>query len=403
MCSVSPPEWRQPDAGQTITLHLRTITPMFGGGYEPREVDPLCIIRPAAIRGHLRFWWRATAGAQFGSPEDLYRAEEALWGSADKPGRVAIEVALVSEGSRRSHSELAPKATPQDGPREGVFLFPFQAQGGDSPLPEAYARENVEFRLTIRHGSGCLPEVERCVRAWLTFGGIGARTRRGCGALRETGDPARWLPPADPAQRRDWLRALSGGSSEPAAHSVLGNARVVFGPRGDNALGAWRTLGRFWCALRKGHIGSEDYVPMNGGHWKDYRGSLAAFERSQDQGIALAKPFLGLPIVYQKFDKGPRPARYAPTIEAAETGRMASPVILKPAALANGQFAPLVTVLSAPSPTQISVKVGHNARVVDLNLPRADRVLQRMGVAHPLDAVVKFAEQEWRTQAEVLP
>jgi len=403
-CSLSPPEWQQPETEPTITLHLRTITPLFGGGYEPREVDSHCIIRSAAIRGHLRFWWRATAGAQYKSAEELFAAEEALWGSAEKPGKVAIEVALVSEGSRRLYSEIAPKATPQDGPREGVFLFPFQAQRGDNPLPEAHARENVEFSLTIRCSSGCLTEVERCVRAWLAFGGVGSRTRRGCGALCETSDPAHWLPPVDRAQRHSWLRALTDASSESAAYTVLGKARVVFGQPVVKAGEAWRTLGRFWCAVRKGHMGdAEGYVPMNGGHWGDYREALARFERSQDQEIALAKPFLGLPIVYQKFDRGPAPARYAPTLEADETGRMASPVILKPIALANGQFAPLIAVLSAPDPVRINVKVGHNARVVDLRLPRADRVLRRMGVAHPLDAVVKFAEQEWRTRAEALP
>lgn len=38
----SPPDWQAPPGGETITLHLKLITPMFGGGYEPREDGELC-------------------------------------------------------------------------------------------------------------------------------------------------------------------------------------------------------------------------------------------------------------------------------------------------------------------------------------------------------------------------
>ena len=81
------PEWREPAKRETIELELRLITPMFGGGYKAREVDPLQPIRPAAIRGHLRFWWRATAGARYTSVADLHKAETELWGGASKSGR----------------------------------------------------------------------------------------------------------------------------------------------------------------------------------------------------------------------------------------------------------------------------------------------------------------------------
>jgi CRISPR-associated protein Cmr1 len=78
---------------------------MFGGGYKAREVDPLLPIRPAAIRGHLRFWWRATAGARYSSVADLHKAETELWGGAstkDNPavGKVAIQVQILSAGER---------------------------------------------------------------------------------------------------------------------------------------------------------------------------------------------------------------------------------------------------------------------------------------------------------------
>ncbi len=33
----APPTWHAPPGHETITLQLKLITPMFGGGYETRE------------------------------------------------------------------------------------------------------------------------------------------------------------------------------------------------------------------------------------------------------------------------------------------------------------------------------------------------------------------------------
>lgn len=80
------PQWQAPKPNEGLTIRLKVITPLFGGGYEPREVDPVRIIRPATVRGHLRFWWRALYGGQYSSSEELFQAESALWrGGNGKP------------------------------------------------------------------------------------------------------------------------------------------------------------------------------------------------------------------------------------------------------------------------------------------------------------------------------
>lgn len=406
-CSISPPEWQQPEAGQSITLRLRTITPMFGGGYAPREVDPLCIIRPAAIRGHLRFWWRATAGAQYTTPKALFRAEEALWGSAasDKeptsgPGKVSVEVTVTKEGRPQRHSEIAPGSDSRRGPRQGVFVYPFQEQRGDNPEPEAVGRVDVEFTVRLVWRGEAQEALERTLRAWVALGGVGARTRRGCGALAPIGAPA-W--PDQPRAAADVPKFVQSLAALPARlndpeHSVLAGGALVVGSESRTANEAWERLGKFWCALRKGHVGGEPYTPMNGGHWGDYRVALADFARQPTQSIALAKPYLGLPIVYQKFESDSKPALYAPTIESEESGRMASPVILKPLALSSGRFVPIVIVLRAPEPKRVQIKYQDRTAVAELCTPQQDRVLQRLGVKHPLEAVVKAAEEFFQTR-----
>ena len=63
---------------RTYTL----ITPLFGGGVEPRAPDPVTVIRGASIRGHLRFWWRFCMAHRFATTAELKAAEDLLWGAA---------------------------------------------------------------------------------------------------------------------------------------------------------------------------------------------------------------------------------------------------------------------------------------------------------------------------------
>src|SRR5205085_1302593 len=52
--------------------------------------------------------------------------------------------------------------------------------------PSKKVRDNVNFRLTISFPSNRKDDVAAALWAWETFGGIGARTRRGFGALHCT-------------------------------------------------------------------------------------------------------------------------------------------------------------------------------------------------------------------------
>ena len=107
----------------------------------------------------------------------------------------------------------------------GYALFPLQIdederrrRRGESRAPTREVRTGVSFELRITWPGSAegSPEQDRLLGAlwwWLHFGGIGARTSRGFGALaidRIEGMPARWrsrFEPPDPAQLSGWLRA----------------------------------------------------------------------------------------------------------------------------------------------------------------------------------------------------
>lgn len=389
------PVWRDPDAGESVTLPLRVITPMFGGGAQSRASDDRHPIRPAAIRGHLRYWWRATVGAACADAKSLFVQEEAVWGSVNRPGRVSLEVATVSAGSSRRHGEIAPPATPQRGPLEGYFLFPFQAgKNNAEKQPEASGRENIQFKLTLTYPAELREDVERALRAWLLLGGVGSRTRRGCGALSvEDRDLARrFCPPMDKEGLRTWLVALAGPMpTTPRTWTVLAMGALVVGQPAESRA-AWRQLGTFWARLRKGHFtdGHPDYNPMDGGKWRDHATLKQFYEREEE--IALAKPFLGLPIIYQAFPpRGGKPASFGGTVESEFTSRMASPIVLKPVAFADGRVAPVVAVLRAPVPRAVRI----DGTRVALSRPSDDPVLQSLKVQGPLEAVVMAAREHF--------
>ncbi|WP_027883018.1 type III-B CRISPR module RAMP protein Cmr1 [Meiothermus rufus] len=384
------------------TLKLRTITPMFGGSATPREVDAENPVRAASVRGHLRFWWRATAGAKYGSLEELLEAEERIWGSAQQYGRVALRVLEQAAGESRKPSDLVPdKGTARTGPMEKFFLHPFNPNQSEG-LPEASGLLWVAFTLELdvaRLSPEETAQLKTALRAWIAFGGVGARTRRGLGALEVLSDASEWLP-GSPNQIKDWFAAPPIAQPQ---HTTLAGAVVYLGrpPKPNNADPyrghvAWRELGRFWARFRKGHFVEDPktgqtmaYTPMAGGKWRDHK-TLLALNRNQEQ-IALAKPYLGLPIVYQRLGNS-----FSGTLEALhpQGKRMASPVILKPIAFADGNVRAAVVVLRAPVPEQI--KIGEQK--LKLQVPEYDPVLEALEAEDVLEAVCKAARRQGFSQ-----
>ena len=176
---TTPPE-RGERKRDTISQvrHYRLIAPLFGGGVETKQADPISTVRASEVRGQLRFWWRATRGGQFANLAAMKQAEGELWGSTSEPSEVQVVVTLNNSGDAIDSFPMP------DGSEVGI---------GKPQSPISYAtfalrdagslRLGVEFTLTLSFPKKQQEEVEASLWAWETFGGIGARTRRGFGAL----------------------------------------------------------------------------------------------------------------------------------------------------------------------------------------------------------------------------
>ncbi|GIW27670.1 MAG: type III-B CRISPR module RAMP protein Cmr1 [Meiothermus sp.] len=376
---IPPPPLKAP-ALETWTLRLRTITPMFGGSATPRQVDPEHPVRAASVRGHLRFWWRATAGAQYATAKELFEAEERIWGSAKKQGQVALTVSEQGYENTLQPSSLGERVKPY----ERFFVYPFLRNKNDS---EASGLVGVSFSLELRLSNSLTleeeAEVKTAVRAWLAFGGVGARTRRGLGALQVVSSQTGWHP-KDLSELKGWFAGLQSNGY----YSCLSGARATFSKPYKDGVRAWKDLSIFWARFRKGHYTGKypEYSAMGGAMWEDHA-KLKAL--TPGQKVSLAKPYMGLPIIYQKFT-----GAFAGEITPADGSRMASPVLLKPVAFADGSVRAMVLVLSAPEPQGVSVK----GQTYDLSWPTDDRVVRALGGKDLIETVLRAAQKEGFTE-----
>jgi len=156
---------------EIVRVRLKLMTPMIGGGTKAGEVDSIWPIRASSVRGHLRWWWRASCGALYETLEEMVKAEERIWGAGEVWGAVKVSVNVVNAG-QRGDVQCPPYAKGPlgiGGNLQGLKGCVFDVALSLN-LPQAVSKEEVH-------------DIEQALRLWVLYGGIGARTRRGFGSL----------------------------------------------------------------------------------------------------------------------------------------------------------------------------------------------------------------------------
>jgi CRISPR-associated protein Cmr1 len=354
---------------------IRAITPVFGGGTTPGENDPVTMVRPSSIRGHLRFWWRAMQGAQFGKVEDLRKREGAIWGTTEIPSQILVEVQDLKAGRPEAYATFPsdrtfPKFTTG---YPAYALFPFQGNKKDGIAP-ALARRDAEFRLTVRYPAEFRYEVFAALWAWTNFGGIGARTRRGCGAL-----VCDFFAPKSAATLPQWWAAAKSLMRAPPAGTEPAWPRVVKAPLvSPNTLAphaAWEAAVGLMREFRQGeNVGrNRGSAPNRPGRsrWPEadsLRQITSAGDPRHQPSITASQPAfpraeLGLPIVFhfKDYQDAANNSELYPKLEQ-ESRRMASPVILRPLGIAGGTQAGTGVYCSRPAHARSLVWFGDALR-----------------------------------------
>lgn len=344
-----------------LDLEIAIVTPLFGGGATAGRVDPERPVSGQSVRGHLRFWWRACNAPAFATAEALFAAESTLWGSVSSeqaagPSALDVRVEIVSAGKQEQL-----RVTDQRGRTvwkrgyPGYALFPFQ-ESSQKPAADP-CLTGVVFRLVIepaRHvtvdqTANLETGVANAVRAWLAFGGLGARTRRGCGSLWCATDG---FMPASVDDIQDWTRTLAHTGDHTPPIPRLSGARIVLGSRPKDPIQAWNEAVQTLQRFRRGKSGAS--------RWPE-AGAIRSAVQHRDPGAGyFPRADLGMPILFEQM--GIRPA---PQLTPSFADRMASPIIVKPLVLARDTAVPMVLLLNAPhiweiEPQPVTLAIGND-------------------------------------------
>lgn len=298
------------------THACKLVTPMYGGGVRAGEVDRGLPIRAPSIRGQLRFWWRVAHGP-FKSSRDMFERERQIWGGIAEDGPVASLVAVKVQCATASDTQLVASEREQD---RGIrYAFgPATINGVAQWLCSGYA-----FDLALSYPQSIAHEVQVALRWWASFGGVGARTRRGFGAVFVAG--------VEPVSREmvtevgGWL-AFSGNAT-------------------GNVADAWRKAVGCLFDFRQGSgIGRRSARPRPGrSYWPEpdqirrFTGREARGRHKPEHpaGNVFPRAAFGLPIRFE-FKGSPDEPPVMELLPAGGEDRMASPLILRP--YGNGQL-----------------------------------------------------------------
>ncbi|MCW5971346.1 MAG: type III-B CRISPR module RAMP protein Cmr1 [Blastocatellales bacterium] len=408
---VSPPEVAKKSDDQLTVLKrtYKLITPLFGGGVEPGEADPVTIIRGASVRGQLRFWWRACRSPQFATLTDLKHREDSIWGSTETPSQVTVQVAVDKSQIGRAEAAFEtgtgrnPNPSSEIAPYAAFPLQPDKNQRGGGGWESKSVRIGVSFDLTLRFPNDLKSDVAAALWAWETFGGIGGRTRRGFGALQLVKDNEQTITPPYPEEVKqriiDGLREhVAEGTSLQDIPCLVRDidftrdARLIVTKDPFNPVEMWKQLIEklklFRQARYKKDFGLSKWPEAN--EIRRQAGRQPKFPQDSPKPELVRKfprGVFGLPIIFH-FPQDKLPDA---TLTGAEHDRLASPLILRPLACAQGKAVGLALILNTPQTLPDGVVLrrdGFPADPVSVNLTKdeAARVPPLQGQTDVLQA-----------------
>lgn len=409
-----------PSQQETHTWLVEAITPVLGGGVDSFEPDPHDVVRVPSVRGALRWWWRALHPGL--TIDELRTRERELWGGVgatpkdtrasavrvrvdvQNPGRVVPAGEHEMRGGR-----LAVLPRWLGGRELGYGLFPLQRTASErnawtrsSAMPTKNLREGLTFSLSVSVDPSKYAEVLEAVTAWLVFGGYGARTRRGFGALSS---PKVTL--AEGARVLASRQSVDGDKERPTKERLIKERPTV----GGCALYQSKTVHRSAEDAHRALLGALMYFRQspgfarNPGHERPGRsrwpepdtlrneaGRYRYKHMPNNAAKAAPRAAFGLPIVVTFKDREDSPANAM--LVPAEGGRWASPVILRPVKVEGGYRA-VVLRLTGHLPQNV---LAHGNKIPVASSAGASGEIQRLlddtrrGGSSEVDATVTFTQ-----------
>jgi len=186
---------------------LTLASPAFLAGAKQDQAD--CDLRPASLRGLLRWWWRTMHAAHLNTG-DLAALEALIWGDTRRGGAVTLSLRAESGNAeaelydRNNIKQASSLPRPKDRKTvQGLFYISYGMNERNSKA-RWYRRPGDVWNLTLTSRETCWPtnpgnqqpkvEVPAAVvmrqaeaSLWLLtrFGGAGSKSRKGFGSLED--------------------------------------------------------------------------------------------------------------------------------------------------------------------------------------------------------------------------
>ena len=189
----------------TVDATYRVVTPMFCGGADPKRSAEL---RLPSFKGVLRFWWRALAWGRLGGDlKRIHEQEAKLFGSGTggvgsakggqswvvmRLGEVKPRPSTIGKGRvlGREGEEVPSGASPATRVGPGACYLGYGVMGAFGQSAGKLDRPCVvapfDFTVQMRYrglGSDEMKSLKSALIALGTFGGMGAKSRKGYGSL----------------------------------------------------------------------------------------------------------------------------------------------------------------------------------------------------------------------------
>ncbi|MGH8023376.1 MAG: type III-B CRISPR module RAMP protein Cmr1 [Limisphaerales bacterium] len=166
----------------TETYDLKFLTPCFCAGARQDQAE----IRPSAIRGALRWWFRVLGG----SLKDEREIFGSVHGESPMASKIIVRARTGDNGGQEDWSERIPK----QGTDRAAYLLSFfcgrtRLQGGGALAPGSTATVWITWQHTR-------PELaDFALRAFFSIGGVGFRATRAAGSFASN---------KHPLKQKDW-------------------------------------------------------------------------------------------------------------------------------------------------------------------------------------------------------
>ncbi len=340
-------------------LRVRIITPAIIGGPNRRVGDPISPMRIPSLRGVWRWWFRAGLGSVLcpSSSEQTARKamlntmralETRLFGATDRASMLLMRPARLLSGAGRV------RLPPPDRNHKGQSYLSY---GVFDRRQETYAlKPGSEYELRFRLRSDpegqeelLMDALRATLWAWSTFGGLGARSRRGWGSVEILStelDGAPWVWQGDDLRQPEGINGLLNATVKGlqqlfADFSALSRS-VNFQPSQGKPLVQMRTLaGLKRIVPLRHHLKPLEALEQAGARRLRFRSTLArgrarlrplpdyfevkaAIQNQPGAPRRVERAAFGLPLPFYFRSLGGQKSRFIPKTPGAD--RLASPL-----------------------------------------------------------------------------